>query len=73
MKVTKLTLPEISLIAGTRVALGAGLALLFADRMTARERKSAGWGLFLVGAATTVPIARMVLDRRAEQKTVPTD
>ena len=40
MKVTKLTLPELALIAGTRAALGAGAALLlaiFSLRKNARQ------------------------------------
>ena len=31
MKETRLTLPELALIAGTRAALGAGVALLLGD------------------------------------------
>jgi hypothetical protein len=45
------------LIAGTRGALGAGLGLLMADRLTEPQRKAIGWTLFLVGALTTVPLA----------------
>lgn len=64
MKTTTLTLPELAAIAGTRVALGAGAALLLADRLTREQRKTAGLTLLLVGAATTVPLALMVLGRR---------
>jgi hypothetical protein len=35
MKKAELTLPEIALIAGTRGMLGAGAALLLADRLSA--------------------------------------
>lgn len=63
MKDIRLTLPELSIIAATRVALGGGLALLLADRLTKKQRKAAGWSLFLVGAVTTVPIALSVLGR----------
>ena len=35
MKQRMITLPLLGLIAGTRAALGAGIALLLADRMTA--------------------------------------
>jgi hypothetical protein len=34
-----LTIPEIMLIAGTRVALGAGIGLLIADRLNEDQRK----------------------------------
>ena len=63
MKEAKLTLPELALIAGTRGALGAGIALLLADRMSKEERRAVGWTLFLVGAVTTIPLARNVLGK----------
>ena len=51
-----LTIPEIVLIAGTRIALGAGLGLLLADKLNENTRKGAGWPHLLVGALTTVPL-----------------
>ncbi len=59
-----LTLPEIGLIAGTRVALGAGLGLLIADKLSRDARKGAGWALLAFGAATTVPLMMSVLHKR---------
>jgi hypothetical protein len=64
MKQIKLTLPQLALIAGTRVVLGGGLALLFADRLSERQRAAVGWSLFLTGVASTVPLGRMVLAKR---------
>jgi len=64
MKETRLTIPELSLIAGTRAALGGGLALLLADRLSKEQRKAAGWALFLVGVVTTIPLGIIVLSRR---------
>jgi hypothetical protein len=61
MKAKELTIPEIALIAGTRAALGAGVALLLADRLSADQRRAVGWTLFLVGAITTIPLALDVL------------
>ncbi len=61
MRETKLTLPEISLIAGTRVALGAGAGLLLADKLSGEKRRAVGWTLLLVGIATTFPLAINVL------------
>ena len=63
MRETHLTLPELALVAGTRAALGAGLALLLADRLSADQRRALGWGLFLLGAASTVPLAIDVLGK----------
>ena len=64
MKTSALTLPEIGLIAATRGLLGAGIALLAADRLTAEQRKAVGWSLFLVGAVTTIPLVADVLSKR---------
>ena len=56
-----ITLPLLALIAGTRAALGAGIALLVADRMTAEQRRAVGWTLTGVGVLTTIPLAAHVL------------
>ena len=58
-----LTIPEIALIAGTRVALGAGLGLLFADKLSDDARKGAGIALLAVGVLTTIPIVAGVLGK----------
>ena len=68
MKKTALTLPELAMIAGTRVALGAGAALLVAERLDRKERRCAGWTLFLIGAASTVPLARLALGRLEKRR-----
>jgi hypothetical protein len=54
---TPLSTPEIAMIAGTRAALGAGLALLLGGRLNPDQRRAVGWTLFAVGAISTVPIA----------------
>ena len=64
MKTAALTLPEIALIAGTRGALGAGIALLLADRLDEDRRKAVGWTLFVVGAVSTIPLLLNVLNKR---------
>ena len=63
MRETSVTFPELGLIAGTRAALGAGVGLLLADRLSDEQRKAVGWTLFLVGAISTVPLALDVLNR----------
>ena len=57
------TLPEIGLIAGARVALGAGIGLLLADRLNDDQRRAAGWTLLAVGALTTIPLPFAPFDR----------
>lgn len=64
MKDIKVTIPELSLIAGTRAALGGGIALLLADRLNKEQRKAVGWALFLVGAITTIPLGIIVISKR---------
>jgi hypothetical protein len=64
MRKVRLTIPELALIAGTRGALGAGIALLLADRMTQEQRKAAGLALTLVGVLSTIPLAMEVLGNR---------
>jgi len=58
-----LTIPEIMLIAGTRMALGVGVGLLISDRLNKDQRKAAGWALLAVGVLTTFPIVKGVLDK----------
>jgi hypothetical protein len=45
------------------VALGVGIGLLIADKLTDNERRAAGWALVGVGALTTVPLAMNVLGK----------
>ena len=59
----KVTLPELALIAGTRVALGAGIGLLLTDKLNDEQRRAVGWSLLLFGAITTIPLAVEVLGR----------
>jgi hypothetical protein len=67
MKKAELTIPEIALIAGTRGVLGAGIALLLADKLNEDQRRAAGWAMFLIGAISTVPLV-LNLFFKAQQK-----
>ena len=64
MRKPELTLPELFFVVGTRGMLAAGVALLFANRMTANQRKMIGAVLLGFGAATSIPAAMMVLGTR---------
>jgi hypothetical protein len=64
MKKAELALPEILLIAGTRVMAGAGGALLLADKLKDDKRKMIGWTLFLIGALSTIPLVMDVFSKR---------
>ena len=57
------TIPELMLIAGTRIALGAGLGLLLAGKLSHDSRKGAGWALLAVGAISSIPLAVGVVSK----------
>jgi hypothetical protein len=57
LKERKVTVPELMLIAGTRVALGIGIGFLLGEKLNKDKRRGAGLALVLMGALTTVPLA----------------
>jgi Na+-driven multidrug efflux pump len=63
MRERTLAVPELMLIAGTRVALGVGVGLLVARKLGEGVRKGAGWALLSIGALSTIPIVMNVLAR----------
>ena len=67
MRKSVLTIPEIGLIALTRVALGAGLGLLLSGKLDRSARLAAGLALVAVGALTTVPLAIDVLCKKPSE------
>lgn len=64
MQALTVTVPELALIGSTRIALGAGIGLLLAQRITRRHRKAAGLALLGFGAITTIPLVMEVLGKR---------
>jgi hypothetical protein len=66
MKKLIVTMPEIGLIAGTRVMLGAGIALLLFGRLSREQRRAIGWTLFAIGALTTIPLCMQVMGDQKE-------
>jgi len=69
MRERSLTIPQIGMIAGTRVALGAGIGLLLAKKI-GRKRTGAGWALLAVGALTTIPIMVNIFKKPATHHTL---
>ena len=63
MKEIKLTLPELAMIGGTRAALGAGIGLLLAGRLSDEQRRAAGYALLFVGVISTIPLGVQVLGK----------
>ena len=73
MRERSLTIPEIMLLGGTRVALGAGVGLLLSGKLKGDQRRGAGWALLAVGVLTTFPIVASMLGKtRAENPTAVT-
>ncbi len=56
-----LGLPAFAFVVGTRAALGVGIGLLVAARLSDRKRRTIGATLVGVGAATTIPAALSVV------------
>ncbi len=70
---TSMGMPELAMVAGTRAALGAGLGLLFAKRLSEDQRKAIGWTLVAVGALSTIPLGIDVLSRRQNDAVAETE
>lgn len=64
MKETRLAVPFVGLIAGTRVALGIGIGMLVSGKLSERfgERalRRAGWALLAAGGLSTIPLVLKV-------------
>lgn len=63
MQKVVLTVPEVVFIVATRAALGFGVGLLLSRNFDESRRRSVGLGLVALGAATTIPAARMLFGR----------
>lgn len=63
MRETRISLPELGLIAVTRAALGVGIGLLVSEQMGGRARRGVGWALVVFGALTTIPLVAEVLGK----------
>ena len=66
MKKHIVTVPEVGLIAATRAMLGAGVALLLCEKLSAEQRRAIGWTLVAIGVLTTVPLAINLLGDKEE-------
>ncbi len=58
------TLPEMILWTGTRVALGVGIGLLVSRNLSKDAMKAAGLALTAVGGFTTIPLAISIAGKR---------
>jgi hypothetical protein len=59
-----ITLPEMILWTGTRIALGTGIGLLISRGLTKDAMKAAGLALTVVGGFTTIPLAIAIVSKK---------
>ena len=64
MRKHTLSTPQLMFVVATRAMLGAGIGLLAGTRLKGRARR-AGLTLALIGAATTVPAAKIAFGKRS--------
>ena len=56
-KFEEVSLPEMGLVAVTRVAIGVGVGFLLSNKLSTKQRKVIGIPLLVAGALSTIPIA----------------
>ena len=59
-----ITLPEMMLWTGTRVALGVGIGMLVSRNLSKDAMKAAGLALAVVGGFTTIPLAISIIGKQ---------
>jgi hypothetical protein len=59
-----ITLPEMILWTGTRIALGTGIGLLVSRGLSKDAMKAAGLALTVVGGFTTIPLAIGIMGKK---------
>ena len=65
MRNVSLKLPQLGLIAGTRVALGIGIGLLLSGKLHRKQRRKVGLTLLSIGGLSTIPLAVTVIRKAA--------
>ena len=66
----RVTLPEMMLWTGTRIALGAGIGMLISRRLSKDAMKAAGIALTVVGGLTTIPLAIAIMGKNSTRPEV---
>lgn len=64
MNTYRVTLPEMAIVAATRGMAGLGAGLLISSLVAPNTRRTLGWTLFALGAASTVPILMALTAKR---------
>ena len=71
MRDSRVSLPQLALVAVTRGVLGVGLGLLLAGRFGRVRRVRVGRALFAIGALSTLPLAISLFRRRRQEAELP--
>ena len=69
MKQLTLSVPTFGFIIATRAALAFGVGLLVSAKIPEARRRAIGMTLVAIGAATTIPAARLLAGRLTESAT----
>jgi len=64
MRNMQFNMPQLVLLGATRGMIGFGVGLLIAERLKRSRRKSIGWTLLGIGAASTIPLAITIFRKR---------
>jgi len=59
-----ITLPDLILWTGTRVALGVGIGMLISRALSKDAMKAGGLALTVVGGLTTIPLAISIMGKK---------
>ena len=59
-----ITLPDLILWTGTRIALGTGIGMLISRGLSKDAMKSTGLALIVVGGLTTIPLAISIMGKK---------
>lgn len=65
-----ITLPEMILWTGTRIALGTGIGLLISRGLSKDAMKAAGLALTIVGGFVTVPLAIGIMGKKSSRSDI---
>lgn len=63
-----ITLPDLILWTGTRIAFGAGVGMLISKRLSKDAMKAAGLALTAVGVLTTIPLAISIFGKKTPSR-----
>jgi len=64
MRAFRLTLPGLSLIAGTRAVLGGGIAISLSGRLSKEQHKTSGWIPLLTGIISIIPLGILIISKK---------